>query len=226
MTFWKKWFAPPKDKPPHVQEYLQALAEKTGRRTPVEQLRFVVFDTETSGLDPQKARLLSLGAVVVQDSALHVQQSLEMTAFAPATPVSDHVAIHGITRRELQGGVEEEEILIQWLAFIGNAVLVAHHAAFDLAILNHISKKYYGIKLKNQVLDTAYLAKRLEHGTQLDEYIKPEDYSLDLLCERYGIRPDDRHTAAGDAFITAKLLLKLLAKARKNGIRTYGDLMR
>ncbi len=226
MVFWKKWFEPVRDYPTSVQYYLDSFVKKAERRTPITQLRFTVFDTETSGLDLAKAKLLSLGAVVVQDASILLSQSLEVTAYAPATEVSEHIAFHGITRRELQAGVDEEQILRNWLAFIGNSVLVAHHAAFDLAIINHLSKKYYGIKLKNPTLDTAHLAKRLEHGTQLDEYIRPEDYSLDLLCERYDIRPDDRHTAAGDAFITAKLLLKLLAKARKSGIRTYGDLMR
>ncbi len=226
MTFWKKWFASPKDHPELVQRYLQAFAQKIPRPTPLNQLRFVVFDTETSGLDPHKASLLSLGAVVVQNACIRINESLEVTAFAPAATLGDNIAIHGITRGELREGVKEEEILQHWLDFTGNAVLVAHHAAFDLAVLNRISKKYYGVRLKNPVLDTAYLAKRLEHGTRLDEYIKPEDYSLDRLCERYHIPPDDRHTAAGDAFITAQLLLKLLANARKKGIRSYSDLLR
>lgn len=226
MTFWKKWFEPSAKHPDVVQQYLLAFEQRTERHTPVDQLRFVVFDTETSGLEPQKAHLLSLGAVAVQHDSILVEESLEVTAYAPSTEISDHVAIHGITRRELESGVDEQEILRSWLSFIGNAVLVAHHAAFDLTIVNHLSKKHFGIKHKNEIIDTAHLAKRLEHGTRLNEYIRHEDYSLDLLCERYDIRPDDRHTAAGDAYITAKLLLKLLSQARKAGIKTYGALLR
>ena len=226
MSFWKKWFESSAKDPAFVQQYLQAFEKKTDRHVPIDQLRFVVFDTETSGLETKKARLLSLGAVVVQHDSLLVEQSLEVTAYAPSTEISDHVAIHGITRRELESGVDEQEILRSWFSFIGNAVLVAHHAAFDLTIVNHLSIKHFGIKHKNEIIDTAHLAKRLEHGTRLNEYIRHEDYSLDLLCERYNIRPDDRHTAAGDAYITAKLLLKLLAHARKAGIKTYGALLR
>jgi len=226
MTFWKKWLPPAKELPLYVKEYRESFTVSPPRNTPVDELRFVVFDTETSGLDPKQARLLSLGAVVVQGGTLHVHQSLEMTAYAPQTKVHEHVAIHGLTQRELQAGESEAYILENWLAFIRRAVLVAHHAAFDMAVMNRLCKQHYGIKLKNQTLDTAYLAKRLEHGTQLNEYIRPEEYSLDLLCERYDIRPDDRHTAAGDAFITAKLLLKLLAKARQSGITTLGELVR
>lgn len=226
MTFWKKWILSSKHQPPIIKEYLQACAQKNERKRSIDELSFVVFDTETSGLDPQKAQLLSLGAVKVRQRSVLVEQSLEMTVFAPTSDIQDNVAIHGITQRELRDGLGEETILQHWLAFIGNAVLVAHHAAFDLAMMNQLCRKYYGIRLKNTVLDTAHLAKRLEHGTQLQEYIRPEDYSLDKLCERYGISPDDRHTAAGDAFITAQLLLKLLAYARKKGIRSYGELLR
>ena len=226
MSFWNKWFTPPRQQPPVVHQYLQAFDQKADRKSPVDQLHFVVFDTETSGLDPHKAHLLSLGAVAVHQQSILIGHSLEMTAFAPGSEIQDNVAIHGITRRELQEGADEAVILEKWLSFIGNSILVAHHVAFDLAIMNRLCKRYYGIKIKNTVLDTAHLARRLEQGTQLDEYIKPEEYSLDLLCERYGIRPDDRHTAAGDAYITAQLLLKLLAQARKKGIRTYSDLLR
>jgi DNA polymerase III subunit epsilon len=225
MTFWKKWFEPTVQHPPFVKQYLQAFEQRTDRQMPVDQLRFVVFDTETSGLEPKKARLLALGAVVVQHNSLPVQESLEVTAYTPSTEISDHVAIHGITRRALESGMDEKEILRSWFSFIGNAVLVAHHAAFDLAMINQLSKKHFGIKLNNETIDTAHLAKRLEQGTQLNEYIRHEDYSLDRLCERYNIRPHDRHTAAGDAYITAKLLLKLLSKAKKAGIRTCGALL-
>lgn len=55
--------------------------------------------------------------------------------------------------------------------------------------------------------------------------IASQDYSLDKLCERYGISLDDRHTAAGDALLTAQLLIKLLKVADKKGIKTFGDLM-
>jgi len=226
MFIWQRIFPSKRQLPPFALQYLQSCRNKNDKRSLIPKIRFVVLDTETNGMDPARAKLLSLGAVVVQDTSILPSQSLEFTAYAPSVEVSEQVAIHGITRRSLQYGLKEEMILQQWLDFIGNAVLVAHHAAFDLAILNRICQAHFDFKLKNPVLDTAHLAKRLEHGTQLKEYIRPEDYSLDRLCERYSIRPDDRHTAAGDAYITAQLLLKLLAKARKSGIRTYSELMR
>jgi DNA polymerase-3 subunit epsilon len=71
------------------------------------------------------------------------------------------------------------------------------------------------------------LAIRLEHGPHADRtQIKREDYTLDALCARYGIIPEDRHTAAGDAFLTAQVLLKLLALAKQKGIKDFGQLMR
>jgi len=79
-------------------------------------------------------------------------------------------------------------------------------------------------QLKNKYLDTAKLAIRVEHlhPTQL---LKPSDYTLDALCNRYKIPMHDRHTAAGDALLTSLLSLKLLSKLKKRGVKTLGDLL-
>jgi DNA polymerase-3 subunit epsilon len=224
--WWEKLRAPDKDLPDFAREYLENIRQHFRADMAVDSLRFVVLDTETSGLDPQKSSMLSFGGVVVQHNRIRVQDSLELTATAPDAQLDEDVAVHGILKSEIKSGLPDKEIIRQVVRLLDKSVIVAHHAAFDLAILNKLTKKHYGFKLKNPVLDTAYLAKRLEHGTALNEYIRPEEYSLDKLCDRYRILTEDRHTAAGDALITAELLLKLLNKAKKLGIRTYGELIR
>jgi DNA polymerase-3 subunit epsilon len=82
-------------------------------------------------------------------------------------------------------------------------------------------------KLPNPMIDTMTLAIRLELGPHADRsQIHPEDYGLDALCGRYQIITEDRHTASGDAFLTAQLLLKLLKLAQVKGIKNFGQLIR
>ncbi|MFP4091832.1 MAG: PolC-type DNA polymerase III [Cyclobacteriaceae bacterium] len=226
MTFWQKLFTKQAEQPEFVKQYLQGLEKAFEPHMPISKIRFVVIDTETNGLDPKKAELLSFGGIGVQASGIRVADSLEMTALAPEALLSEDVAVHGLMRKDVQQGLASDQLVKKLISFIDRSVLVAHHAAFDLAILNATIKKHYHFKIKNPVLDTAYLAKRLEHGVALNEFVKAEDYSLDKLCERYGIAKDDRHTAAGDALITAELLLVLLSQAQKSGIHTFSELLK
>lgn len=227
-----KWFrrtSPPTEPPPDfIVRYQQAARTKPAASLPLQQIRFVVYDTETTGLNPKKDHWLSLGAVVVQDRSIRVEQSLEFTLLQTDVDIAEQVGVHGITQQSLTEGTSESEVLPEWLSFIEGAVLVAHHAAFDEQIINQALHRHYTdykVRLRNPTLDTAQLAKRLDRFNTMPGAQTPAHYSLDALCQRYHLTPNDRHTAAGDAFLTAHLLLKLLAQAEKRGIRTYRQLM-
>jgi DNA polymerase III subunit epsilon len=113
------------------------------------------------------------------------------------------------------------------LDYFGNSVLVAHHIGFDLEMIQKACKPFGMEKLPNPKIDTMSLAIRLELGPHANRsQINPQQYSLDALCERYQIRTEDRHTAAGDAFLTAQLFLKLLRLASAKGINNFGQLIR
>ena len=99
----------------------------------------------------------------------------------------------------------------QFLAYVQNAVLVAHHAAFDVAMINNALRRNGLPKLKNKILDTGHLFQK----TRLDD--SKTHFSLDELSKRFQIAMHDRHTASGDAYITALLFLKLIAKLKGKG---------
>ena len=135
------------------------------------------------------------------------------------------VTIHGILDQTER--VSLEVFTESVLNFIGNSVVVGHHVGFDLEMLMKIFREFGLKKFPNPILDTMSLAIRLDHGPLADiNQINREDYSLDRLCSRFDIETDDRHTAAGDAFLTAQLLIKLLAIAKKKGITSAGKLLR
>lgn len=213
--------------PDWVCEYLDAGLTGPPRRTPWADLRFVVFDTETTGLNAGQDRLLSIGAVAVQGGDIVLADSLELLVHNEAQHEEAAVAVHGIVPSELANGLAEPEALAAFLAYLRADVLVAHHIAFDAAMIEQGVRRLgvKGFRLHNPRLDTAHLAQKLEKPNQSAEYINHRDYTLDALTERYDIARADRHTAWGDAYITAILLLQLLRGMEDRRYLELGNLV-
>jgi len=176
--------------------------------------RFVVFDQETTGLNPERDRIISIGAVGVLDEEIRLDDEFEAVIRVPVlTPA---VVVHGITPEESQRGREEAEAVGAFLDFIGFAVLVGHHVGFDRAILRAAAARL-GRAVPNPALDTMRIALALRDAGKLD-FDASGGFDLDVLCERFGIPPHDRHTAPGDAFLTAQIFIRLLRYCRQAAI--------
>lgn len=184
-----------------------------------EKLRFVVFDTETTGLNTREDALLSIGAVAVQNKVIKIQDHFE-TYIEPKSFKKETVAIHGI-RKTAENKISEEQAIISFLAYVSDAVLVAHHAAFDVAMINNALKEMGLPKLKNQVIDTGNLYLKSDFKDPQKEH-----YSLDQIGKTFGIAMHDRHNAAGDAFITAQIFMKLLFHLEKKNTLSLSFLKR
>ncbi len=209
--------------PPFWQSYLSAFEDQPfDPRQPVSEVTFVVFDTETTGLDTQQDHILSMGAVKVRNWTVEVSSRLEIFVQQAYQPKGEVVAVHGILPGAHDASFPEPEAVKQFLSYCGSGVLVAHHAAFDITMVNKALGKLGPFRLENKVLDTGTLARRVAQHPQL---ARPGTYGLDQLCRQYHISPSDRHTAAGDAFITALLLMKLLYRLEKRGVHTLGSLL-
>ncbi|WP_299362464.1 PolC-type DNA polymerase III [Winogradskyella sp.] len=186
----------------------------------LESIRFVVFDTETTGLDIKNDRILSIGCVAIENLKIKVSDQLELY-LAQEQFNADTVKIHGLLREGKLTKVEESEAAMQFLEYVQNAVLVAHHAAFDVAMINQVLQRQGLPKLKNKVLDTGHLFQK----TKLDT--SKIHFSLDELAKRFKIPLHDRHTASGDAYITALLFLKVVSQLKTmNPKLTFRDLER
>ena len=184
----------------------------------IENTRFVVLDTETTGLDIINDRILSIGAICIFSNNIDVADSFEIYLKQEAFK-AETVEIHGILKEGKLTKLSEAEAIEKFIDFIGNAVLVAHHTAFDIEMINAALKRMELPKLKNKTIDTGILYKKLEGK-------KDSHFNLDVLCEEFNIPKHDRHTAAGDAFITALLFLKIVSKLKKERNLHYSDLFR
>lgn len=213
----------PKNLPDFYKEYKTHFKERKLKNAPLESLRFVVFDTETTGFDVNKDRMLSIGAIGITGNVIDVKDTYEV--FLKQEKFSaDSATIHGILKEGKQKRIEEAEALKGFLSFIKNSVLVGHHVGYDLAMINNALKRLDAPKLKNRALDTGVLYKKTIHEVNILN--RDKQYSLDELCADLKIDKADRHKAAGDAFITAMAFLKIRGRLDVKGKLTYKHLTR
>lgn len=206
-------------KPDFIKRYLDCFAESWTDQTPVEKIRFVVLDTETTGLDPRRDRLITIGAVAVKACEMVLADSFE--AMLKLAYNSSSVTVHGITKEEARGGMEEPEALELFLDYLQDGVIVGHHIMHDIESLNTACDRHFGITLPNRFLDTMDLTLHLQKdGAFASRQKEIHGFSLDALCEFFSVAPHDRHTAGGDAFITALIFLHLLRSGQSFGRST------
>lgn len=178
----------------------------------IEETRFVVLDTETTGFDYENDRILCIGALVLQNGIINVQESFEVYLEQDHYDKSS-AQIHGILKDLLIKRPTELEALQQFLDFLGDSIIIAHHTIFDVTMINKALERNGLPHLNNKTLDTAYLYKKTLIQSHLFE--RKDHYTLDDLADKFDISKKDRHTALGDAYITAIAFLKIVKKLRE-----------
>ena len=205
-----------------VEEYQRRFATTWSDQTPIEQVRFIALDSETTGLNPLTDRIITIGAVAVEGGDILLADSFE--ALLRMEKNTAAVTVHGITRDETRGGLEESEALRYFLNYLQDGVIVGHHINHDISTLNAGYQRHWGFDLVNRSLDTMDLTLHLERSGAFADRKRIREFTLDSLCELFGVIPHDRHTAGGDAFITAQVFVRLLRLASRHGRDQLGAL--
>jgi DNA polymerase-3 subunit epsilon len=181
-------------------------------------LTYAVFDTETTGLNSDQGdEIIALGAVRIVNGRLLTGETFERLIDPGRGIPADSIRFHGITDDMVRGKPPIAVVLPQFKAFIGDAVLVAHNAAFDMKFLRR-HEGAAGVAFDNAVLDSLLLSTVL--------YPDLEDHSLDEVARRLGIDIVGRHSALGDALATAAVFARLIEQMEARGIATLAAAMR
>jgi DNA polymerase-3 subunit epsilon len=179
---------------------------------PLRALEVVAFDTETTGLELRRGdTVISIGACRVVNARLLASEVFDMRVDPGKLIPPASTAIHGITDADVAGAPPLPVVLPRFRDYVGDAVILAHNAAFDLLALQPPGA---GVTLDMPVLDTLLISRALDASL--------DGHDLDSLAERYGLSfpPGTRHTALGDARVTAELWLALLPRLEARGIET------
>src|ERR687885_1510999 len=191
------------------------LATPPGHDLPLERATYVVVDLETTGLRPGTCRICEIGAVRVRELELgETFQTLANPGMALGRAVA---SLTGLRDRELRRAPPAAEAVRRFLAFAGDAVLVAHNARFDLAFLDRETERLTGRRLAGPVVDTVGLARRLLAG-------RTSRAGLASLAHFFGTSSTPCHRALPDAQATAEILLALIGLAQERGAQTVADL--
>lgn len=177
-------------------------------------LTFVVFDSETTGLDPAKDDVVQLGAVRVVNGKI-VPGEVFDTLVNPGRAIPPgSTRVHGISDAMVADAPRFDAACAGFHQFASAAVIVAHNAPFDMAFL-HRECESAAFGFDHPVLDTVHLSAVVFGGSA--------EHTLDALCDRLGIEipPDLRHTALGDAVATAQVLVALLPILEARGLHSY-----
>jgi len=176
-----------------------------GQTPVINQNRWVVLDVETSGLDPRQDRLLAIAAVCIhvnQDQSLRIDifDSFEAVLKQDLASDKDNILLHGIGAHAQMTGEDPRQVLRNFERWVGDAPLLAFHAAFDESMIQRAYQYQLGYKLKNAWIDVEPLVSAA--------YPEVKARSLDQWMEHLGIECAVRHQAAADTFATAELMLQ------------------
>lgn len=166
--------------------------------------RFVIISTETSGLNPEKDVILSIGSFAVVDNSIIIQDSFEAVFIQLKYFRENGLSNEFIIENKMKK-LEEAEAIPALIDYIGNAVLVGHHINFDIEMINESLERLDCGRLKNEALDIDVMYRKLND-------INDKEFSLDDLCEIHKIPKSDRHSSSEDAYRIGLLFLKLKSK--------------
>jgi DNA polymerase-3 subunit epsilon len=194
-------------------EHIDVVGALADRR--LAELSFTVFDTETTGLEPSAGdEIISIGAVRIVNGRVLKGEVFEQLVNPRRTISRESTAVHGIDNKQVAGEPPIDQVLPRFHRFCEDTVLVAHNAAFDMRFLE-LKEAATGVRFGQPVLDTLLLS-AVVHPSM-------DNHHLDMIAERVGVRVIGRHTALGDALLTADVFLRLVPLLAERGIVTLGQ---
>ena len=189
----------------------------------ISETEFVVLDTETTGMDPHKDRILSIGALRLKAGRIRTGESREIF-LAQDHFDSTSVPIHGILKTGRHPRHSEAEAMVWLQDYTANAILVGHHIGFDLSMIREAFLRQGFPPLINPCLDTGLLYRKTLIQSPLLR--KKDFYTLDDLARKYDLSCEDRHTALGDAYLTAMIFQHILDQLGRKGPVTVSKLLK
>lgn len=189
-----------------------------GRDVALGDARWVVVDCETSGLDAERDRLLSIGAVRVAGGRIDVSDAFSALLRQLRPSDAANIVIHGIGGEAQAAGEDPATALQAFERYAGDDVLAAFHAPFDRSMLERAMREFRGLAWRRRWIDLARLLPAL-FPRQAQERRTLDDW---LALHAIGVA--GRHDALGDAWATAQLLQVCLAEAARQRLRGVGEL--
>ncbi len=175
----------------------------------------IVFDIETTGLSFLTCKITEIGAVKIKNGEIVDKFN---TFVNPEVPIPEEIVrLTSITDEMVADAPLIGEALTKFFEFIGDSMLVAHNARFDVGFVRHFASAC-NLEFKNSYLDTLELSRFLNSSLK--------NHKLDTLAKNYNLGDFNHHRACDDAEMLAHILLKMFAQMRERDIKSFSDLHR
>ena len=174
---------------------------------------FIVFDLETTGLSAANCKIIEIGAVkIAGGKVLEVYDKF----VDPEIPIPAEITdLTSITDDMVKGADTIDKVLPEFLDFVGERLMIAHNADFDMGFVRAAAKGL-DIPFKNASLDTVALSR----------YLNPDlkKHKLNLLAEHYGLGDFHHHRASDDAEMLAMIFFEMLKQLEKLDVKSFAEL--
>ena len=166
----------------------------------------VVLDTETTGMNPKRDEILSIGAVKVRQNRILLSDAFEAWLEPKGTISEESIKIHGIRRIDIEHGEPPERVIPRLLDFVGNRPVVGYYIRFDQRMLSAYTRRLLGIELPNELIELSEMYYRRYRKSSAHEFV---DLKFDTIMEQLDLPRLGKHDALNDAIMSALIYLKL-----------------
>lgn len=191
--------------------------------------RYVVIDSELTGLDPRQDAIVSLGGLRIVEGRIVLADRFYEEVQPTCALTAASIVLHGITPDDVRGRPGISAVLEKFSAFCATDILIGHFIEIDLGFLRAAYAQAGLPPIANPVLDTWPLYDWLSNHIPNDAGAglpRLQDQRLPALAHALGVPSRGEHNALGDAFVTAQVFQRLLCRLEKWGVTTTGDLLR
>jgi DNA polymerase III subunit epsilon len=199
-----------------LRELQKEMKQNNCLELPLENLKVIVFDLETTGFYPEKGDcVISIGGVKMIGEQIEMEQIYYSLVKSNAHLSAEISAITNIYTEDLIAAPEASEVLMDFFKFIGSSVLVAHYAKHEQAFMQNMTPKATGTKFEHRIFDTSFLIGLIDP--------KLKSLSLEDLCLLHNIEITNRHHALEDARMTAQIWSLIIKKANGLGLKNLRE---
>lgn len=174
---------------------------------------FICLDCETTGLNPRKDEILSIGAVLIKDNKILMRNTFNIFVKPSKNATAESIKIHHIRPIDLENAVDPKEAIFKLLDFIGNRPIIGYYIKFDMAMLSKYTKRYIGIKLPNHSIEVSSMYYKTQPKNSEYAFI---DLKFDTIMKTLDIPELGKHDALNDAIMTSMMFLKLKDMSQSN----------
>lgn len=170
---------------------------------------YVCFDCETTGLNPKVDEIISIGAIIIKNNKILHSKKFERFCKTDKSLSAESIKVHHIRECDIQNARDINEVIDEFLEFVGNRPCVGYYLEFDMAMINRYVKPKLGITLPNRQIEVS----ALYYDKMIKKY--PEgniDLRFDIIMKRLNLPRLGKHDAINDVIMTSMIFLKLTSQ--------------